>query len=123
LTVITDVAQRILDENGYTVSDISLLNAEYLVKNAVDYINLQAGTSIAFVPVAGSENLSASDSEIAVVKPLSALLVRAYVDRGPNTAVSSISASTVTNDPQYTLFMQLVNDGISRLRGRSFDRT
>jgi len=123
MTVVTDVAQRVLDENNYSVSDISLLNLEYLIRNAVDYVNMQAGTAIAFVPVAGSEDLNASDSEIIVVKALSVILLRAYVDRGPNVAISSLSVSTVANDPQYNVFMQIVNDGLMRLRGRSFERT
>jgi hypothetical protein len=112
-----------LDENNYTVSDISLLNMEYLVKNAVDYINLQAGTTITFIPSAGSENLSASDSEIVMVKALTTILLRAYVDRGPNVGISSLSVTTVASDPQYNIFMQLVNDGLMRLRGRSFETT
>jgi len=123
MTVVTDIAQRMLDENNYTVSDISLLNMEYLVKNAVDYVNMQAGTAITFVPVAGSENLSASDSEIVVVKALTTILLKAYFDRGPNVGISSLSVTAVASDAQYNAFLQIVNDGLMRLRGRSFETT
>jgi hypothetical protein len=123
MTVITDIAQRILDENNYTVSDISLTNLEYIIKNAVDHINAQAGTNISFTPAAGAASLIASDIEIITTKNLSTLLLRAYVDRGPNTSVGGLSVTTVANDPQYNIFMELVKDDIIRLRGRSFEVT
>ena len=123
MTVVTDIAQRMLDENNYTVSDISLLKMEYLIRNAVDYVNMQAGTSITFIPVAGSEDLNASDSEIVVVKALTTILLKAYVDRGPNVGISSLSVTAVASDAQYNAFMQIVNDGLMRLRGRSFETT
>lgn len=121
MTTITDIAQRILDENNYT--DPSTTIVEYLIKNAVDYINLMAGTSITFVPSAGSEDLTASDSEIMVVKTLTALMIRAYKDRGPQVSVAGFSAQAVVSDPQYRLFSQLVRRGINVLCGRSFERT
>ena len=121
MTTITDIAQRILDENNYTEPSTTIV--EYLIKNAVDYINLMSGTSITFVPSAGSEDLTASDSEIIVVKSLSVLMLRAYKDRGPNMGVVGLSVSTVLADPQYNLFTKLVNRGINRLAGRSFERT
>lgn len=120
MTTITDVAQRILDENNYT--DPSTTIVEYLIKNAVDHINLMAGTSISFTPVAGSEDLTASDSEIIVVKTLSALMIRAYKDKGPQVGVAGMSVVAVVSDPQYRLFSKIVNQGINRLRGRSFVR-
>ncbi len=123
MTTITDVAQRILDENKYTANDISTTNLEYLIKNAVDYINMMAGTSISFTPVAGSEDLTASDSELVVVKTLSALMIRAYKDRGPQTGTAGLSVTAVISDPQYRLFTKIVNQGINMLRGRSFERT
>jgi len=125
MTTVALIAQRILDENNYSSGaggDITTTNMEYLIKNAVDHINLVAGTSISFTPAAGVASLTASDSEILVVKGLSLIWLRCYLDRGPNTAVSAISVSAVTNDPQYNVFMQFVREGIDRLRGRSFER-
>lgn len=120
MTTIVTIAQRLLDENNYTVSDISLTNMEYLIKNAVDHINSETGRSISFTPSAGTASLIASDAEIVTTKNLSVLLLRSYVDRGPNTVISNLSVSAVTNDPQYNVFMQLINTEIMRLRGRSF---
>jgi len=47
MTTITNIAQRILDENNYTIEDVTITNLEYLIQNAIDYVNLRAGTSIA----------------------------------------------------------------------------
>jgi hypothetical protein len=123
MTTVTDIAERILAENNYTTSDISATNVEYLIRNAIDYINLMAGTSITFVPSAGSEDLTASDSEIVLVKTLTALLIRAHLDKGPQVGVGGVSVTAVISDPQYRLFSKIVNQGINRLVGRSFNRT
>ena len=48
MVTVTTIAQRLLDENNYTPGDhISTTNFEYLIDNAIDYINAEAGTSIA----------------------------------------------------------------------------
>ena len=123
MTAITTIAQRIIDENNYAApGDITLTNMEYLIKNACDYINLQAGTTITFTPAAGVATLTATDAQIPVIKLLSALYLRAYKDRGPNASIGSISVSSIRGDPQFTIFWKQVEDGISRLRGRSFER-
>ena len=120
MTTITNIAQRILNENNYTVSDISTANLEYLIDNAVDYINMQAGTNIAHV---SGNNLTASDSELMIVKTLSTLMIRAYKDRGPQVSIGGLAVQAVISDPQYRLFSKYVATGINRLRGRSFVRT
>ena len=123
MATISNVAQRILDENNYTTSDCNLTNTEYLIDNAVDYVNLQAGTSIAdLAGSAESKTLTGTEDEIAIVKVLSSLLLRAYVDKGPNIGVSAVSVAEVTSDPHYRVFMKLFNQGLNRLRGRSIDR-
>jgi len=122
--VITTIAQRILDENNWVVSDISLTNLEYVIDNAIDYINMEAGTSIADLSgAADSKSLTGTDSEIAVVKLLSVLMVRAYKDRGPQVTTGTMGVQAVISDPQYHLFTKLVTRGINRLSGRSFERT
>lgn len=124
MTVITTIAQRILDENNWVVSDISLTNLEYVIDNAIDYINMEAGTSIADLSgAADSKSLTGTDSEIAVVKLLSVLMVRAYKDRGPQVTTGTMGVQAVISDPQYHLFTKLVTRGINRLSGRSFERT
>jgi hypothetical protein len=118
LTAIALIAQRILDENHYAApSNISLTNMEYLVKNATDYINLQAGTSISFTPAAGAATLTALDGEIIATKAGSLLMLKAYVDRGPNVSITGISVSTLINDPQYAFWSELFKNAIEKLKG------
>ena len=120
MTVRMNIAQHILDSNKYTISNMSIVNLELNIDKAVDYINLLAGTSIAHV---SSNDLTASDSELMVVETLSALLIRASQDRGPQVGVGGMAVTAVISDPQYRLFSQMVKLGINSLRGRSFERT
>lgn len=117
MTDVLLIAQRILDENNYTASDISLLNLEYIIKNATDYINLDADTTISFVPAAGAATLTASDGEIIATKAGSLLMLRGYLDRGPNTAISSLSVSSLINDPQYAFWSDLFKGALAKLKG------
>jgi len=126
MATIAAIAQRILDENGYTTSDLntSLANIEYLIDNAIDFINLEAGTSIADLSgTAASKSLTGSENEIVVVKALSALCLRGFKDKGPNISVTAVNVVETMTDPHYRLYSNWVKTGINRLRGRSFMRT
>lgn len=118
----TITAQQILDENNYAISDISLANLEYLINNAINYVNLEAGTSIS--NLSGSPgSVTVTNDQSIVVKALTVLLLRAYLDRGPNASVSGLTVSSLLADPQYDLFTKLAMQGVNRLRGRSFKTT
>jgi len=122
MTTVTNIGQRILDENDYSTPSVDIV--EYLVDNAIDYINMEAGTSIAELSgVAETKSLTGTKSEIAVVKALSVLMLRAYKDRGPQVSVAGLNVAVTLSDPQYSLFTKMVNRGINRLRGRSFETT
>ena len=125
MVTISNVADRILTENNYVVGDFgSLTNVEYLIDNAVDYINLEAGVSIA--NLSGTEetkSLTATAQEIVVVKLVSGLLLRAFKDKGPAVTVQGLSVSMILTDPHYQVFTKLMNSAINRLRGRSFVTT
>ena len=117
MTSIANIAQRILDENNYTVSDISHVNLEYLIDNAIDYVNMQAGTSIAdLAGTAENKSLTASNAQVFVVKTLSALMIRAYKDKGPQVGVAGLSVSQIITDPHYSLFTKLLEHAIERLK-------
>lgn len=116
MTTITNIAQRILDENGYTISDISLVNMEYLVKKAVEHVNLKTGGTVSFTPSGGTQSLTASDAQLTCIQNLSALFIRAYKDKGPNVGIGGVTVVTLTGDPQYSLFMKLIDEQILRLR-------
>ena len=117
-------AQQILDENNYTVSDISKTHLEYLIDNAINYVNLETGNSMSNMSgPAESKTVSVTSNQAAVVKPLIALLLRAYLDRGPNVAVGGLTVTTLLGDPQFALFKDMVDKGMNQLRGRSFVST
>lgn len=121
MVVIT--AQQILDENGWLVTDIAIVNLEYLIDNAINYINLETGLSMSnLTGVTPNMAVTLTSAQEVVVKMLSALLVRAYLDKGPNVAVQSINVTSIISDPHYRIFMKLINKGIKRLRGTSFER-
>lgn len=122
MATVTNIATRILDENNYT--EPSKTNLEYIIDNAIDYINMEAGTSIADLSgTAESKSLVGTESEIVVVKSLSVLMLRAYHDRGPQVSAGGLAVQAVIVDPQYKLFSKMVATGIKRLAGRSFERT
>lgn len=117
MTTIANIATRILAETGYTVGDISLTNLEYLIDNAIDYVNLHAGLSIAdLAGSAESKSLTGTDGQIFAVKALSELMLRAYKDKGPNIGLGGLNITSTTSDPHYILETKLVNDVIERLK-------
>lgn len=122
--MVSITAQQILDENNYSQSDTKTkTNVEYLIDNTINYINLLAGTSISnMTGTAPNKTVTVSSNQSAVIKPLVTLMLKAYFDRGPNVAVANVSVATMLQDPQYALFKFLLNRGIERLRGRSFER-
>jgi hypothetical protein len=123
MTTISNIAQRVLSENSYTTSDCSLVNTEYLIKKAVDHVNMRTGGSVSFTLSGGTQSLTGTDAQLVTIQNLSALLLRAFVDRGPNTSLGGVSVSTLTADPQYSIHMKLMEDEIRELIGVSVQRT
>jgi len=120
----TVTAQRILDENGWSATDdISLTNLEYLIDNAINYINLMAGTSISNLSgTAGSKTVTVTSAQDPIIKSAVALCVRAYVEKGPGVGIASVSLQQIISDPHYKIHTMFMKQGIMRLRGRSFTR-
>jgi hypothetical protein len=109
-------AQIILDENNYTVTDISLINLEGVIDNSIGYLNLRTGLSMsALSGSAGSKTVTLTSQQASLVKMLTTLMVKAFVDRGPNASVGGLSVTSVISDPQYNLYMKLIEDGIAML--------
>lgn len=110
-------AQNILDENKWTINDVTLANLEAIMGNTINYVNLEANTTIA--PMSGtseSKIATLSKPESLAVKLWTSLLVRAYKDKGPNAVVGSVSVATTINDPQYNLFTDIAQKAINRLK-------
>ena len=114
-------AQLIKDRNN--VADIDSIDVEYLIDDAIDTINLEAGTSIGnMTGVAGAKTVTVTSNQSAVIKPLVALMLKAFSDKSPNVSIGTLTVSTMLQDPQYALFKMLWVRGLNRLRGRSFER-
>lgn len=124
MTTVANIATQLHNESGYSTSEISLANTEYLIDKAIDYINLEAGTSIAdLAGAADSKSITGTENQIVVVKMLAELLIRARLDKGPEAALPGVSVPATLSDPQYDLYSKLVIQGINRLRGTGFERT
>ena len=124
MVAITTVADRMQAETGYTDSDITNTNLEYLIDNAIDHVNLVCGTSIADLSgVAAAKTLTATENELAVLKPLINLMMRAYIDKGPNINAATMGVMEIATDPHYKIMYALWKESAGHLRGRSFERT
>lgn len=118
MVVIT--AAQILLENNYTTADISATNLGYLIDNAIDYVNLEAGTNISNL-VGGT--VTVTSAQAVVLKPLIALMLRAYKEKGPQVGVAGLNVMAVISDPHYSVNKMLLQQGLNRLRGRGIYRT
>lgn len=110
--------------NSETDANIDTTILEYLIDNAINYVNFHAGTSISNMSgTAGSKTVTVSSDQSAVLKPLIYMMVRARQDKGPNISGSPITITALITDPEYSLYKPMIDEGINRLRGRSFERT
>ncbi len=125
MVTVSNIATQILNENNYTTGDITAINLEYLIDNAIDYVNMETSTSIADLSgaVAGSKSITGTEPEIVTVKFVTILMIRAYKDRGPNTVLSGMSITSLISDPQYAFYVDKIDRALNRLRGRSIKRT
>ena len=116
-----------LAETDYADTDIHATDGkervEYMIDNAIDYVNLHAGTSIGnMTGVAGAKTVTVTSGQSAVIKPLCILMVKAYMEKGPSANVGDVNLAILLNDPRYALYHPMIREGVNRLRGRSFDR-
>lgn len=120
MTTIANIAQRILDENGYALTDFSGLTKtilEYKIDDAIDYVNLQAGTSIADLSgTAESKSITGTDGQILTVKWLTNLMLKAYKEKGEQAGISALSVTYIVNDPDYKMSMMILEKAIERLK-------
>jgi len=120
----TITAQQILNETGWVTTDISKTNLEYLIDKAINYINGETGLSISNMSgEAESKTVTVTSAQAPVVKAWTELLVRAYINKGPSASLSAMSVTEAVSDPHYKIMVKMANQGINRLRGRSFERT
>ena len=117
MATISNIAQRILDENDYTTSDISTTKLEYLIDNAIDYINAQTGLSISNLSgSAGSKTLTYTSPQHIAIKALTNLMLKAYLEKGSQVGIGGVNISYLQSDPDYKLSFQLFNGILNRLK-------
>lgn len=93
MSTVTITAQIALDRNGYTTTDFALKNVEYMIDDAIDYINLLAQSSIdALSGSEGSKSVDVSRDENAALK----LLITGMLREAKKTSLSN-SSSTNNN--------------------------
>ena len=120
MTTVANIAQRILDENGLALTDfpnLTLTILEYKIDDAIDWISLQAGLTIADLSgTAGAKNITATDGQILAVKWLTNLMLKAYKEKGEQVGISGLSVTYVLNDPDYKMSMVIIENAIQSLK-------
>ena len=141
--MVTITAQNSLDDNNYTVTDISLVAAERLIDKAISYFNLKTGRGVALMDgVAESKTTTCQDDEYGVLEAIITCLFREAVKTylssasSTNSATSgansvsaggmsasesssvstAISASTAINNPANTILREFIVEGLASLR-------
>lgn len=117
---IANVAQTILDENGYALGDFSGLTLTIL-ENKIDdyiaYINAMTGLSIAALTgAAESKALTYTAPEQVAVKTLTNCGLRAYKEKGTQVGLGALNVTYIVNDPDFKLSMQLLERTLARLK-------
>ena len=121
----------------YTADDLQTMNndsglnnttRELFMDGVISHINAMTGASIAHfrddtVNAAGSKVVSITDAQEPAFLAGAALMLRAYNDKGPNTAISGQSITAIISDPHYRVSSMLFRQSLQVLRGRSFERT
>lgn len=120
MTTISSIAQRILDENGYDITDfpgLTLTILEYKIDDAIDYVNLQAGLTISDLSgTAESKSITGTDGQILAVKWLTNLLLKAYKEKGTQISVANLNVAYVLADPDYKTSLMIFEKTIERLK-------
>ena len=129
MTTVSNIATRILDENGWQLTDLpknssgstyTATQLEYLIDNAIQYINIELtpeedGPISVLSGTAGSKSLSGSQAEVFCVKQAVSLMIRAIINKGANVSLADMSISHMTTDPHYTNTKRMLDRCISKL--------
>ena len=125
----TLTAQNVLDWNGYTTAQSTLVVTENLIDLAISDVNSRAATSIAkMTGAAGSKSASLEDNELTAVMAKTILLVHAKLYHGKSGSLGSLSSSLSIEDPQNKHYKEMYEAAITTLLrpaftfGADFDR-
>lgn len=120
MATISNIAQTILDENGYALTEFSGLTLTILenkIDDAIDYINAQTGLTIASLTgTAESKTLTYTPPQNVAIKQLVNLMLRAYKEKGEQVGAGGMNVTYLQVDPDFKLSMQIVDKIIARLK-------
>ena len=99
----------------------SLTNVEYIIDDAIDFVNAEAGTSISnLAGVAGSKTVTLTAAQNAPIKLiLSVMLKETKYKISTSSSLGPASASETVGG-QDAIFRKMFWQSIGRLQGRSF---
>ncbi len=121
----------------YTAANLQTINnvsgesnsaIEAFMDAMISHINAETGASLAHfrddtVNAAGSKQVSITAAQESAFLAGAAVMIRAYLHKGPNVVDSGHSVTQVLNDPHYAVWNRILRQAMNRLRGRSFERT
>ena len=110
------------DPDG-TDEDTSYTNVEYIIDDVIDFVNLEAGTSISSMTgTSPNKTVTVTNDQNAVIKMLLPIVLRDTLvsyskssSLGPASISESVSQQSVD-------FLELFQQALNRLRGVSFQR-
>ena len=128
----TLTAAIVLDRFFYESTDFdpdgdetaSFTAVEYIIDDVIDFVNSEAGTSIAALTgVAGAKTGTVTGPQNAAVKlVLGVTLKEARYKISTNATMGPLGASESVG-AQDPIFRKMLHNALNRLRGRSFQRT
>jgi hypothetical protein len=146
---ITFDAEQIIEQNEFVVdTDFTEINVEYWIDICIDYVNAEAGISIAHMTgVAGSKEASVTSAQNAALQPLLSCVLRENkktqfssasntssteatsksvtvggISQSEGSSVSTaISASSAINNTANTIYREMYMRAIKKLVGISFE--
>jgi hypothetical protein len=109
--------QNVLDENGYTSANCDLTILEYLMDNVINDINLQTNSAIAAMSGSDeSKTAAVTRTQAVALKAGATMMLRAYLDKGPNVGIGGLSVTAITSDPQYAVHSEKYRAALRRLQ-------
>lgn len=120
MATIANVAQAILEENGYTIGtfpNLTLTILENKIDDAINYVNAQTGLSIAALTgAAESKTFTYTVPQNVAIKQLTNLMLQAYKEKGSQVGIGGMSVTYLQTDPDFKLSMKIVQKIIDRLK-------
>ena len=118
----TLTAQNILDWNGYTTDQCSVIITENLIDLSITDMNSDTGLSVSkMTGVAGAKTVSLTDPQLKAVMAGTVLQINSKLYHGKSGSLGAASASLMQEDPQNRLYYRKYKQAIRTLTGKSFD--